>query len=187
MSRVLFCGDLHLDHKNVHKFRPEFKTAEDHDEHVLHQLGKHVNKRDVVYFCGDIAFSEAALLKLKKFPFRKILVKGNHDKFSLAAAAEVFEQIHGITVYKNAWVSHAPIHPNELYRRFNIHGHVHRNTIDNPRYINVSLENIGYAPITFDAINYFMAEREKGVDIALEDHVQYGLSRALKNLHSNSN
>lgn len=36
--------------------------------------------------------------------------------------------------------------------RYNIHGHVHENTIDHPKYINVCYENIDFTPVLFNDI-----------------------------------
>lgn len=176
MSRVLFAGDLHLGHKNIQKFRTEFDSEEDHETTILSNFLVSVTRRDILYLTGDIAFNEEKLELLKLIPGRKILVKGNHDEFSLAAASGVFEQIHGITRYKYAWVSHCPMHPSELYGKINIHGHVHRKTIEDERYVNVSLENIGYHPIDYRAIMYYRRKRAEGVDIELQDHLEYPIS-----------
>ena len=54
--------------------------------------------------------------------------------------------------YKEFWLSHAPIHPEELRDRINIHGHVHYKNIDDARYFNVSCENIGFKPISLENI-----------------------------------
>ena len=59
----------------------------------------------------------------------------------------------GMSKYKDKtfggiFLTHCPIHPNELDYRvsFNIHGHVHENSIKDKRYINVCMENVDYTP-----------------------------------------
>jgi calcineurin-like phosphoesterase family protein len=60
--------------------------------------------------------------------------------------------VAGIIKYKGFWLSHAPIHPEELRGKPNIHGHVHTNTLNDSRYFNASLENIGYKPVSIEEV-----------------------------------
>lgn len=53
--------------------------------------------------------------------------------------------------YKNTWISHCPIHPQELRNRDgNIHGHLHNSIVPDLRYFNVNLDVNGYdfVPLT---------------------------------------
>lgn len=159
MSRVLFIGDLHFGHTKAVKFRDEFKTIEEHDEFICTLWESSVKKNDVVYVCGDVAFTTEGLERIAKLPGRKFLVRGNHDVFAANRYLVFFEDIGGLVKLKYGgqryWVSHAPIHPNELRDGINVHGHVHKATImrdykPDPRYLNVSAENIGYEPRTLD-------------------------------------
>ena len=52
--------------------------------------------------------------------------------------------------YKGFILSHCPIHESEI-RRFtkNIHGHVHENSLEDERYINVSCEVVNFSPVPF--------------------------------------
>jgi calcineurin-like phosphoesterase family protein len=55
---------------------------------------------------------------------------------------------------------HYPLHPDTVkdHRRFKgsdavcVHGHLHRRKIADPSYINVCVENIGYAPISLEEL-----------------------------------
>jgi calcineurin-like phosphoesterase family protein len=50
-------------------------------------------------------------------------------------------------------LSHCPIHESEIGRfAKNIHGHVHENTLEDSRYINVSCEAVDYTPVLFDEL-----------------------------------
>jgi hypothetical protein len=51
-----------------------------------------------------------------------------------------FTQIHGVLKYKEFWMTHIPMHENELFGKCNLHGHVHNNTIDDKRYVNLCPE-----------------------------------------------
>lgn len=150
MSRKWIISDLHFGHKNILKFSGPLRggtTSEEHDEWLIAQINSTVKKGDLLYICGDVAFDEESLAKLKKVKGQKILVRGNHDILTPNKYLEYFSQIHGLISFKGTfWISHAPIHPQELRDRYNIHGHVHQNSIldeqgqVDPRYINVCVE-----------------------------------------------
>ena len=77
---------------------------------------------------------------------------GNHDQFKLEEYQKYFYKIIWFTKYKGFWLSHCPIHPNELRDKPNIHGHVHQKTIKDRRYINVCVEALNGTPIEFSKI-----------------------------------
>ena len=159
MSKVWVCADLHLGHKNITKFRTQFATAEEHHETVMENFLTTVGKRDKVFLLGDIVFKEGIeyAAKLDRLGANLILVKGNHDAYDLWA-----DSVQGLMSYKGAWLSHAPVHPQELdYRKqgFNIHGHLHGGFINDPRYFNVSLEHTNYRPILMTDVLEQLRER----------------------------
>lgn len=167
MSGVYFIGDLHFGHKRITEFKPEvgqsFRTGDNYLEN-MHYICKNwnnkVSKRGLVYVLGDSAFTEEGFEALKELNGRKILVRGNHDNFfSTRKLLDVFDEVEGIVRYKQYWLTHAPIHPDELRGKQNIHGHVHFHSIRNgytheydQRYINVSCEAINETPISLDEI-----------------------------------
>ena len=169
MSRMLLTSDLHLGHTNIHKYREGFASAEEHHEIIWDKLATFVTKRDTIIFLGDIAFTQEWLSRIANLKVRKkVLLLGNHDTerdgIKIQHIAEAYDEVHGLLSYRNHWLSHCPIHPQELRgRRGNVHGHLHGNmvwqnhswsgdagmeTIDN-RYINVCVEHTDYQPITW--------------------------------------
>lgn len=161
MSLVYFISDLHLGHKNILNFSGEYRegsTVEEHDQILKEKWNSVVRKRDTVYTLGDIAFSQQKLKWFgEEFNGNKILVRGNHDKMHIRNYLQCFSDIHGVTKYKGYWLSHAPIHPDELYGKKNIHGHTHfkvmqDNGIVDERYINVSIEMLNGYPKTLDQL-----------------------------------
>ena len=123
---VFFTSDLHLGHKLVSEKRG-FKTINDHDEAVLSSLTKVANKRTVIWVLGDIGTKDG-VSRLKEVAGRKNLVFGNHDDLKIDYS-DVFDKVFGIVKYKNMWLSHCPIHPQEMYRCVaNVHGHIHKNS-----------------------------------------------------------
>lgn len=166
---VYFIGDPHLGHRNIAAFRPFVKSCQDNTDQFLDQYSKTINKRSIIYFMGDVAFSLDTLNLLTTLPGKKILIKGNHDDFvSTKDQMRVFDEIHGIITYKRMWLSHCPIHPAEMRSRVaNIHGHVHLATLDPvewPKYINVSVDELVKRPsgswfISLEEIRSLLKER----------------------------
>lgn len=157
MSVVYITSDLHLGHKSITRFRTEFSSQKEHEDCILNGILSTVRPRDVLYILGDCAFNQEGLNLLKAVPCRMRLILGNHDtdrslNIKDWVGSGVFEEIHSLWKYKKAWLSHAPIHPQELRGRINIHGHVHQATIDDPRYVNVCVENTGYKPVNYQEI-----------------------------------
>lgn len=152
-------SDLHLGHKSIAKFRTQFNSAEQHDEHIMDMWASTIRERDKVWVLGDAAFTLEGLVKLISLPGTKYLVRGNHDILPLRHYLVAFKDVFGFVKYKRpkrqkVWLSHAPIHPAELRGAINIHGHVHDRPILYPprgpldeRYISVCPESIGYAPV----------------------------------------
>jgi len=153
MSKVYFTSDLHLGHDNIHKYRKGFSSAQEHHEIVFDNLASTVNRTDKVFMLGDIAFSLEWLERIKTLPFRKSLILGNHDiegKIHIKDLVNVYDDISALTIYKNFWLSHCPIHNKELRGRAgNIHGHLHNKLIEDDKYINVCLEHTELKPIQF--------------------------------------
>ena len=155
MSAVYFLSDLHLGHKNICKFRTEFTSVEEHNAIIKENYHKRVTKRDTVYFLGDVAFDAESLADVKTWAgARKILIAGNHclDHATMKELVEVYDEVYSLKKYKEFWLSHAPIHPDELRGKINMHGHTHYHNIDDNRYVNVSMEQINYTPIELHEI-----------------------------------
>lgn len=154
MANVFFVGDLHAGHRNVHKFRTQFASEQEHFEAMKENYHKVVTKRDKVIFTGDTAFTLERLADVSTWAGDQILVAGNHctQDLNMRVIAAYFKEVHALLKYKEFWISHAPMHPDELRGKVNIHGHVHHATIPDSRYFNTSLENTGFMPISLDEI-----------------------------------
>jgi calcineurin-like phosphoesterase family protein len=119
---------------------------------IIENYKKVVQKRDTVWFHGDIIFDPKYLEIVKDLQGNKKLLLGNHDiekkrNITLSDLLLVFDSVESLVKHKGTWLSHAPIHPDELRGAINIHGHTHYYNIDDDRYINVSVEQTQYAPI----------------------------------------
>lgn len=162
MANVWFTSDLHFGHKNIHKFRLEVESEEENRQRIKDDWNRLVTKRDDVYVLGDAAFTEDTLEEFKNLPGRKFLIRGNHDEFSSYNYLQYFQDVYGLKKYKEFWLSHAPIHPDELRGKINLHGHVHYQSINDPRYVNMSVENLwkmGYSSlISLDEVRAHLAK-----------------------------
>lgn len=154
MTQVLFTSDLHLGHVYAAKARG-YDNVHEHDIAVISSIEKMCSKRTLLWVLGDVAMRRDSLYMLGAIPGRMILVKGNHDEFPLADYLQFFEEIHGIIEYKDMWLSHCPIHPQEMYRcTANVHGHIHKNSYSPELsfpYINVNWD-FHRGPISLDYI-----------------------------------
>lgn len=150
---TFYISDLHLNHSKIIEFSPNRmgKDSEEHDELLIQEWNKYVSKRDKVWVLGDVAFGLKGLEKVKRLNGHKDLIRGNHDMLSTKTYLEYFNQVYGIVKDRGLWLSHAPIHPNELRNKINVHGHVHNETIPDSRYINVCVESVG-RPISYDEL-----------------------------------
>lgn len=157
MGKIFLISDLHLGHEGMALHR-SFKSVEEHDNYIIEQWNSVVKKKDTVWVLGDITMEKTFFYyKLDLLNGYKKVVMGNHDMCKRKHNEELLNYINAmcgtvVNKRKGYILSHIPIHPSELFDCINIHGHVHENTIDDKRYINVSCENVNYIPIQLDYV-----------------------------------
>lgn len=154
MSRVWITADLHLRHKNIHKYR-NMASPEEHDAFVMDNLRSTVGKNDTVIFVGDIAFTVEGLCLIKFLDVKnKILIAGNHctERVHFSHFVDTYNHVHALWKKKDAWISHAPLHPDHLRGNYCIHGHIHDAEVNDPRYKCVSLERTNYKPVLLEDV-----------------------------------
>jgi calcineurin-like phosphoesterase family protein len=150
-------SDTHFGHANIIKFvdknnnniRP-FSDVEEMDSYMIEKWNSVVKDGDRVYHLGDVVINRRCLPILDKLNGKKVLIKGNHDIFRLRDYVKYFDDIRAYKVIPEYGIimSHIPIHPESLKRwKLNIHGHLHNNKLDDPKYKNVSVECINYTPL----------------------------------------
>lgn len=152
-AKVYVISDTHFGHKNILKYESEFrghyKTIEEHDWDLVARWNSVVRKKDTVWHLGDVYFGKDGpdiLAALKGF---KRLVMGNHDSKKDDILIQYFDRLYGVAEYGNCVLSHIPVHPYQLEKRYkkNIHGHMHSNKLDDPRYVCGSVEHTNLTPI----------------------------------------
>jgi len=180
MPATFFISDTHFGHEKTctvfkradgSPLRP-FSCAEEMDEFMIKAWNERVRPNDNVYHLGDVVINRKFLHVLGRLNGDKVLIRGNHDIFKLEDYSQYFRDIRAFDVKNGMIFSHVPIHPESLGRfGTNIHGHLHAsrvmkivgvdvktgelkygNEID-PRYFNVSVEQIDFAPISLEEVN----------------------------------
>lgn len=122
---VWFTSDLHLGHRKMAELR-EYPTLAEHDWDIIEKLNEYVGKKDKLFVLGDIAFSPKAIGLLGALRVRNVdFVLGNHDKMDTAVYLKYARRVGGAVNYKGFWLTHIPVHPQEIRRLGNIHGHIH--------------------------------------------------------------
>lgn len=155
MGQVFFIADTHFNHNNILNFGKGFRqgtTVSEHNDWVVEQCNSVVKKADVLYVLGDVAFNVQGLDWVKKIRGQKQLILGNHDRFGIETYLKYFRNIKGMMKYKGIWLSHCPMHPQELLGHINVHGHVHEKSIPDDRYINVSVDARNGVPMSLDEV-----------------------------------
>lgn len=159
-GRTWVAADHHLGHANILNFKRDdgsplrnFKSIEEHDETIIENHNKLVDKSDRVYILGDVVIYRRSRHLLGRLNGRLVLVKGNHDIFKIQDYLPYFDDIRSYVVQKDqdgnkVILSHIPIHPDSVGQfGTNIHGHLHNGRVEDDRYICVSLEHTNFAPI----------------------------------------
>ena len=168
MSHVLFVSDLHLGHRNILRHTKAAGTfrggrnVEEHDEWVIERcLSANPTKRTLWWILGDVAMNIDRLSLIDRLPGRKILVLGNHDRFDTQVYLKRFERTEGLIKKYGMWLSHSPIHSEELRGKPNVHGHCHRGLTDSSHnYLNVAIEWLPrYKPLSLEEVRAYFERK----------------------------
>jgi calcineurin-like phosphoesterase family protein len=165
--KLWLMSDLHIGHNNILKYREGFSSVEEHHNTIYENLATSVGKRDTVYLLGDVAFTKEWLKKIKDIRCgRKVLICGNHDQMhgiKMRDLVEVYDEVFSLASHRNVWLSHCPMHSDEIRNRFGcFHGHTHQHKINDPRYINLCVEHTDYKPrLWSDAFDELMSKTKE--------------------------
>jgi len=158
--KTFVTSDHHFGHTNILTFKNNlgnplrpFSCYQEMEDHMITKWNSVVKPEDKVYHLGDFAMKKQFIKVADKLNGRKTLIAGNHDIFNTKEYLPHFENVRGYRVLNckdngRVILSHIPLHPNCFGRfKLNIHGHLHANNIDDPRYINVSVEQTDFVPV----------------------------------------
>lgn len=163
MAKVFLISDTHFGHANILKFQHEgkplrpFKSLTEMHVEMIDKWNSVVTARDKVYHLGDVAFfknpDDFKILGLLNG--RKRLIRGNHDLAKTSLYSKYFQEIYGCRQINGIWLTHIPMHEDCVNKdrvKCNVHGHLHMNTINHPKYVNVCVEQINYTPVDLEEI-----------------------------------
>lgn len=168
-------SDTHFSHEGichfirsdgVTKVRP-WNTSTEMDEALIENWNKVVRPTDKIYHLGDLGFNRNKLdLILPRLNGDKVLIKGNHDNFKLNLYSRYFRDIRASYQFDRCILTHIPIHPSSKARwKANVHGHLHDNKIlpEDNWYVNVSVEQINFTPISWEELKKRMPKDEEHI------------------------
>ena len=162
---VFVWSDLHLGHANVIPFndRP-FQDVSHMNQMLFDQWARAVDwsaPDSAIVLVGDIAMKPALTPanfgRIRAMPGRKFLVPGNHDftgegKLRLEGFDEVCLILYADGDPKLIF-THIPLPEPELPAGWiNVHGHMHAAPPSRSRHLNVSVEQLDYAPVELSRI-----------------------------------
>jgi len=173
MTDIWIISDTHWGHSNVLTFRDNdgnlirgsrFSSLKEMDEYMIEQWNSVVKDGDKVYHLGDVYFDQGHNI-LHKLKGQKRLILGNHDNGKDQQLQKHFGKINLWRMFKefDMLLTHVPVHPQSLEYgvKWNIHGHLHQNLINDDRYFNASVEQIDYKPVHIEDVAQIMHERFK--------------------------
>jgi len=158
MGQVYVTSDPHFG-SGAMANRRGFDTVQHHDDTIIGNILGTVPKRVKLFVLGDVGHDYKSLERLvegiraKHAQNRITLIPGNHDTKSAAHYLNFFDEIRGPYKYRDWWISHFPIHPQEIFKaKGNIHGHIHVTSttglLEFP-YFNVNVDLNNYLPVDF--------------------------------------
>lgn len=165
---IFFTSDLHLNHSKAIKFnnRP-FGSVEEMNDVLIENFNSKVKHKDVTYILGDFAFGNPSNF-IKRLNGEKILIKGNHDRYSdVNAIKHGFSEVYMLKLLKinklQIIMCHYPMYSwaSSHYGSFHIHGHIHTNQIDFlwNRY-NVGVDVNDYVPLSMDELIHIFEQQK---------------------------
>jgi calcineurin-like phosphoesterase family protein len=160
MPNIFVTSDTHFSQASFLEFKDEFgnparpfSSVEEADETMVEHWNAVVSPSDKVYHLGDVAMRKEHLSILARLNGSKRLILGNHDIFDFKDYKPYFKTIYAMRKLEDILLTHIPIHPQQLSRfKLNIHGHLHQRVIDDPRFVNVCVEQTNYTPVDLSVI-----------------------------------
>lgn len=174
MAEIWFISDTHFNHENmITKFKLEdgspsrpFESVQQMNEIMIQNWNARIKPQDHVWHLGDVVMGlrEESNKILSRLNGKKRMLLGNHDQIKGNDLIKYFEKVELWRIFKdeNFICTHVPLH-RDTFRKvsFNVHGHTHHNSIDDPAYINICVEKTNYAPVHMDEILDMIKARSK--------------------------
>ena len=181
------CWEVFKGADGVSPMRP-FTSTEEMDETMVDNWNRVVGKDDRVIHVGDVVINKKFLPILARLNGIKELVEGNHDQHkNKALLVPYFRKCSAMKEIAGIVFSHFPMHPDSVERfGTNVHGHLHSDRVMwtvvrgsdqpcmsgysetmreiDPRYFNVSVEQINYTPISIEDLRLRIKTQQEDAD-----------------------
>ena len=164
MNDIYFTSDTHFTHANFLKFRdPEdklirpFDSVEAMDEYMIEKWNSVVKPGDRVYHLGDVTFDYEQYKEINaRLNGSKRLIVGNHDDIPKLVRGGWFKKVQYWRLFKdhNFTCTHVPLRRDQMRHTIylNVHGHTHKQMVEEPGYFNLCVENHDYTPVSIDTL-----------------------------------
>jgi calcineurin-like phosphoesterase family protein len=168
-SKVWFLSDPHFGHAGLltktledgSPARGQFSDIGHMHAAIVANWNRVVEPGHKVYCLGDLGNKTGIGKVLPLLNGRKRLILGNHDVENMSFYSQWFEKISSWRHFTEdelgvaMVMTHFPLHEQAFLGRYegrclNVHGHLHTQVIRDPRYINISVEQINYTPVSYD-------------------------------------
>ena len=174
-AHVWVWSDLHLGHENIIRYcnRP-YADARQMDNLLLNAWAGTVDWEapDTTLVCaGDVAMkrgiTESNFGRIATMPGRKILVPGNHDIDSAGKLrVKGFDEVCALLYAQGdpqLVFTHVPLEADQIPHGWvNVHGHLHHAPPTATPHINVSVEQLDYAPVLLSRIRVLAGALARG-------------------------
>jgi calcineurin-like phosphoesterase family protein len=158
---IFFTADLHMGHENIIEYtnRP-FTGLGKMEQTIIARYRKVVTAEDTVYFLGDLSIKGSqhrAHLDwiLEQLPGTKILILGNHDKFSPFTYVDAgFQSVHTSLDIGEFVLVHDPVKCLVAKNRRWLCGHIHTLFKMNRKgnVLNVGVDQWEFYPVSLEEV-----------------------------------
>lgn len=126
------------------------------NETIINNWNNTVGPTDRVFVLGDVVINRKYLPMLSRLMGKKYLIMGNHDIFDINDyfTKAGFYKIVAYYKFDDLWLSHIPINRQSVphWCSANVHGHLHSNVVNDPAYLNVSVEQVNFTPLSLSDV-----------------------------------
>lgn len=163
MVDIWFSSDPHYGHTRIIEYcnRP-FKDAFHMNEIMIERHNALVKSQDHWYCLGDVAVSQQTLnYVMPRLNGHKRLVLGNHDNHApMTNYCQYFKKIMLWRKFEDIVFTHIPLMVGNFpgKTRYNVHGHIHEKPAQLGPYMNICVEQTGYAPIHLDDVKAWVSK-----------------------------